>query len=137
LKYGTAFGHLMGTLTRGIQGVILFSTLFGVAFLYEVYPILPSFVFDALAFGWVLFVIDSVLTFVMPRVSYYLGLVLAAVAFLATVSQPEHYALVASGDIAATATIFVGSAAEILLILLVLVYHFTAKTKDPWAWPKN
>jgi hypothetical protein len=123
----------MSRVERWIQGLILFATVFGVAFLYEVYPVLPSFVFDTVAFGWVLFVVDSVLTFVRPRVSYYLGLVLAAAAFLATVSQPEHYALITGGDVTATLTIIIGSAAELLIIALVLVYHFSGRKKDPWS----
>ncbi|HKT22239.1 MAG TPA: hypothetical protein VJR06_06520 [Nitrososphaerales archaeon] len=125
----------MSGLTRAIQGMILFCTLFGVAFLYEVYPVLPSFVFDAVAFGWVLFVVDSALTFVRPNASYYLGLVLAVVAFGATVSQPEHYALIASGDVAATVTIIVGSAAEVILAVLVILFVLSGRKGDPWAWP--
>jgi hypothetical protein len=122
-------------LARAIQGVILFATVFGIAFLYEVYPVLPSFVFYTVATGWVLFVIDSVLTFVRPKASYYLGLVLAVLAFGATVSQPAHYSLVASGNIPATLTIFVGSGAELLLIFLVLAYVITGRKKESWAWP--
>ena len=123
----------MSSMTRSIQGLILFSTAFGVIFLFEVYSVLPSFVFDSVAIGWMLFVVDSILTFVRPRLSYYLGLVLALVAFLVTVSSPEHYSLVASGDLPATFTILIGSAAELLIIALVLVYHFSDRRKDPWA----
>ena len=123
----------MSILTRAIQGLILFATAFGVPFLYEVYPVLPSFVFDSVAAGWVLFIVDSALTFVRPRASYYLGLVLAVLAFAATVSQPQHFALIASGNLPATVTIVVGSAVELLLIALVLVYAFTERKKSPWA----
>lgn len=114
----------MTRLTRAIQGLILFADVFGVAFLNEVYPVLPSFVFDSLAIGWVLFVVDGALTFIRPKVSYYLGLVLALVAFISTVSQPQHYALVASGDIPATITLVIGSATELMLIGAVILYHF-------------
>jgi hypothetical protein len=124
---------VLSRLTRVIQGLILFATLFGIAFLYEVYPVLPSFVFDAVALGWVLFVVDSVLTFIRPRVSYYLGAVLSVLAFGATVSQPQHYALIASGDIPATVTIVVGSAVELLIIALVLILVFEGRKRDPWA----
>jgi hypothetical protein len=112
----------LSRLPRAIQGVILFSTLLGVPFLYEVYPLLPSPVFDTVAVGWVLFVVDSALTFVRPEASYYLGLVLALLALGATVSQPAHYQLVASGDVGPALTILVGSASEVALIVLVLAY---------------
>jgi hypothetical protein len=125
----------MGALTRAIQGLILFSTLLGVFFLWQVYPLLPTDVFVFVATGWVLFVVDSVLTFLRPRVSYYLGLVLAVLALGATLSQPEHYALVEGGNLAATATIVLGSIAQALLITLVVLYLVLERRKDPWAWP--
>jgi hypothetical protein len=125
----------MSSLTRAIQGVILFCTLFGIAFLYEVHTVLPTFVFDLVTFGWAMFVVDSALTFVRPRVSYFFGLVLAVLALLATLSQPAHYQLIASGDIPATATIVVGSISEVTLIVLVAYFALTQRGKDPWAWP--
>ena len=126
----------MTVLTRVIQFLILFSTVFGAFFLYEVQPpVLPTVVFESLSVGWVLFLIDSFLTFVRPRISYYLGVILAAVALVATVSQPEHYQLVVSGNIAATATLLLGSAAEIALILSGGYFIMAERKKDPWAWP--
>ena len=123
----------MSALTRAIQGLILFATLFGVAFLYEVHPVLRSFVFYSVAFGWVLFVVDSALTFVRPKASYYLGLVLSVVAFGITWSQPAHFQLMANGNVPATITIFVGSAVELLIIASVLFYAFSARKSAPWA----
>ncbi|MDG7030023.1 MAG: hypothetical protein JRN38_07265, partial [Nitrososphaerota archaeon] len=78
----------MSSLPRVIQGVIIFAALFGVLFLYEVRPVLPTDVFYSVALGEALFVVDGALTFIRPRASYYLGLVLAVVAFASTVSQP-------------------------------------------------
>lgn len=123
------------SLPRMIQGLIIFSTVFGVAFLWEVYPILPPVVFDGVAIGWVLFAVDSILTFIRPKISFYLGIALAVIALTATLSQPEHYALVASGNIPATVTIVVGSFAEALLIILGVAYLMKSRKSDPWAWP--
>lgn len=127
----------MSALPRAIQGVILFSTLFGIVFLFEVYPVLPTAAFELVTFGWVLFVVDSVLTFARPRVAFYLGLILAALALAATWTQPAHYQLIASGDVAATATIVVGTIDEVLLIVLVAYFAVTQRGKDPWAWPSS
>jgi len=118
-----------------IQGLIIFSTLLGVAFLWQVYPLLPSNAFDFVAFGWVLFLIDSILTFIRPLISYYLGLVLAVLALVETLSQPAHFALVTGGDLLASATIIVGSVAGVLLIVLASYYIVSERRKDPWAWP--
>lgn len=122
----------MGRLEQGIQAVILLATVFGVPFLYEVYPVLPQPIFYTVATGWVLFVVDSALTFVRPRVSYYLGLVLAIAALGATVSQPAHFALVDGGLTAAAVTILVGSGLEIALIVLVLAFIVAGRKKGQW-----
>ncbi len=115
--------------------MILFSTVWGAVFLLYARPSLPTGVFYFLSFGWVLFVVDSVLTFIRPRISYLMGLVLALIALFATLSQPEHYALVQSGDTTATVILVLGSAAEVILIVAVVWYILSARKKDPWAWP--
>jgi len=125
----------MSALARMIQGLILFSTLLGVVFLWQVYPLLPTIAFDFVAVGWVLFIVDSALTFLRPKASYYLGLVLAVLALGETLSQPEHYALVGSGNLLAAVTIVLGSLALVLLIVAVGYYLVSERRRDPWAWP--
>jgi len=125
----------MVSTARVIQGLIIFSAILGVFFLWQAQPLLPPDVFDILTFGWLLFIFDSVLTFVRPRISYYLGLVLAIIALGETLSQPEHYALVENGNVPATIILVLGSAAQALLIGSVLWYTISERRKDPWAWP--
>ena len=79
--------------------------------------------------------IDSALTFLRPKASYYLGLALGVLALVATLSQPEHYFLVASGNLLPAATIILGSLAQVLLIILASYYLVSQRKKDPWAWP--
>jgi hypothetical protein len=121
--------------TRAIQGLILFSTVLGVFFLWQVYPLLPAIAFDFVAVGWALFLVDSILTFVRPRASYYLGLTLGILALGETLSQQAHYALITSGNLTATATLVLGSASQAILIILVVYYVIARRRKDPWAWP--
>ena len=125
----------MVSAARAIQGLIIFSTALGVFFLWQAYPLLPGDVFDILAFGWLLFLVDSLLTLVRPRASYYLGLVLAVVALSETLTQPEHYALVENGNVPATVILVVGSIAQALLIGSVVWFVVSKQRKDPWAWP--
>ena len=125
----------MVSTARVIQGLIIFSAVLGVFFLWQAQPLLPADVFDILTFGWLLFVFDSVLTFVRPKISYYVGLVLAIIALGETLSQPEHYALVENGNVPATIILVLGSAAQALLIGSVLWYTISERRKDPWAWP--
>ncbi len=125
----------MSALPRAIQGLILFSTLLGVFFLWVAFPLLPDAVRYILAFGWGLFVVDSILTFVRPRVSYFMGFILAVVALAETLTQPEHYQLVANGNVPATVILVLGSVFQALLIGLSGSYLAVRRTEDPWAWP--
>ena len=125
----------MASIGRAIQGLILFSTGLGVLFLWQVYPILPPLAFDFVAFGWVLFAVDSALTFVRPRVSYYLAFALAVLALAESLSQRAHYSLLQSGDVLASATLLLGSAAQVLLLVLVPYQFVTERRKGEWAWP--
>ncbi len=125
----------MSALPRAIQGLILFSTALGVLFLWQAHSLVPPDVFYVLLFGWGVFVVDSVLTFVRPKLSYYLGAVLAAVALAETLSQPEHYALVENGNVLATVTLVLGSVTQGLLIILIGYFLLSTREQDPWAWP--
>jgi len=108
---------------KAIQATVLFSTVLGVAFLWQVYGLVPPFVFDFVAAGWVLFVADSALTFLRPAASYVLAFVLALLALASSLPQSAHYAFIQEGAIAPAATFIVGTAAQILLVILV-PYHF-------------
>ncbi|MDA4126145.1 MAG: hypothetical protein OK452_02930 [Thaumarchaeota archaeon] len=125
----------MNGVTRTIQGLILFSTVLGVFFLWQVYLLLPAVAFYFVAVGWGLFLVDSILTFVRPRAAYYLGLTLGILALGETLSQQAHYALIMSGNLTATATLVLGSTAQAMLISLVIYYVVARRRKDPWAWP--
>jgi hypothetical protein len=128
----------MSSLTRAIQGFIIFSTVLGVFFLWQAYPLLVPVVpdvFYALTFGWVLFVVDSILTFIRPKLSYYLGIVLAVIALTETLAQPEHYSLLQGGNLPAAITLVLGSASQVALIVLIGYYLLRFRKEDPWAWP--
>ncbi len=103
--------------------MVLFSVLLGVAFLWQVSGLLPTAVFDFVAAGWVLFVLDAILTFVRPRASYYLAFVLAILALTSSLPQSAHYAFIQERVLLPAATFVVGSAAQVLLVILV-PYHF-------------
>jgi hypothetical protein len=106
-----------------IQGLIIFSVVLGILFLAQVYTLVPSFVFEFVTVGWVLFVVDMVLSFVRPRISYLLAFVLAVLALAASLPQAAHYAFIQYGDLLPAATFILGSVAQVFLLVLV-PYHF-------------
>jgi len=112
----------MTRITAAIQLLILASTVLGMALLYEISPLVPTFVFDFVAFGWALFVVDSILTFVRPVTAYYLGLVLAILGLGASLPQSTHWSFIQNGLLVPSAIFVTGSVMEVLIVVLVTVY---------------
>ena len=107
---------------RVIQVLVILSVLLGVALLVQVYGVVPSWLFLSVSIGWGLFVVDTVLTFVRPRISYYLAFALAVLAFASSVPQTAHYAFIQQGLLLPSATFVLGSTIQVLLIVIV-PYH--------------
>ena len=112
-----------------IQALVLLSVLLGALFLAQAYSQVPSFVFEFVAVGWVLFIIDAALTFVRPRASYAFALVLALLALASSLPQSTHWAFVANGDVLPAATFLAGSAVQVILAVLVVYYFVRARMK--------
>ncbi|MDV3277382.1 MAG: hypothetical protein LYZ69_02805 [Nitrososphaerales archaeon] len=108
---------------RIVQYLVIFSTVLGVVFLAQVYGVLPANVFDFVAIGWVLFVIDSILTFTNPKVSYYMAFVLAILALFSSLPESAHYTFIENGVLLPSATFILGTLAQVLLLIFV-PYHF-------------
>lgn len=107
---------------RLIQVDVVFSAVLGVIFLVQVYGVLPSQFFDFVFVGWVLFVLDSVLTFTNPRVSYAMAFALALLALVSSLPQSAHYAFIENGVLLPAATFVLGTLAQVLLLILVPYY---------------
>lgn len=114
---------------RAIQLLVLFSVLLGIVFLWQVSSLLPSMAFEFVATGWVLFVVDGALTFVRPRTAYYLAWILALLALGTSLPQSAHFAFIQEGALLPSLTFIAGSAAQLLLIVLV-PYHFLRERRS-------
>ncbi len=126
----------MPSLGKTIQTLIFFSVALGVVFLAQVYDILPRDVFAFIAVGWVLFVADAGLSLIRPRASYYLAFVLAVLALASSLPQTAHYAFIESGELLPSATFILGSAAQVLLVVLV-PYYFVASRRSKSTVPST
>jgi hypothetical protein len=83
----------------------------------------PPSIFDFVAIGWALFLVDSVLTFLRPEVSYEMAFVLALLALFSSLPQSAHYAFIEEGAVLPATTFIAGNVAQVLLLVLV-PYHF-------------
>jgi hypothetical protein len=115
---------------KAIQVSVLLSVVLGVLFLVQAYGVVPSFVFEFVAVGWVLFVVDAVLTFRYPRPAYALALFLAVIALVSSLPQSSHWAFIANGDVLPASTFLAGSAVQVVLVVLVLYYFLVAGRKQ-------
>ena len=112
-----------------VQALVLFSTALGILFLWQAGGLLPAPVFYAISAGWALFLVDSILTFVRPRVSHYLAIVLAALALAVSLPQSAHYAFIQEGAVL-PATIFIAGSAAQVLLLIFAPYHILATRRS-------
>jgi hypothetical protein len=113
---------------KAIQAMVLFSTLLGMLFLVQANGLLPALVFDFVATGWILFVVDSVLTFAAPRPAYALAFVLAILALASSLPQSAHWAFIINGDLLPAATFVLGVVAQFSLLVLV-PFHFMTERR--------
>lgn len=113
---------------KAIQASVFLSVILGVLFLAQAYSLVPSFVFEFVAVGWVLFVVDAVLTFLSPKPAYALALALAVLALASSLPQSSHWAFIANGDVLPAFTFLAGSAVQVALVVLVL-YYFIPRRK--------
>ncbi len=123
------------TLGRWIQCLILASVALGAGFLLEVQPLLPPAVFDFITAGWALFVVDGLLTFLRPRVSYYFGSALAALALASSLPQSTHWQFIAQGEVLPSLVFVGGSSMQVAIIALVAYYVIRLLRHDQWSWP--
>ena len=120
---------------RAIQALIVASSVLGIALLYEINSVVPPDVFDFVALGWALFVVDSALTFVRPVISYYFGLVLAVLALSASLPQSAHWSFIENGLLVPSAIFVTGSAFQVLIIVLVIYHSIKMRRSSELSWP--
>ena len=120
----------MPSLAQALRATIYFSVALGAVFLWEARPLLPSDVFYFVATGWALFVADAVLTLYRPDAAYALAAVLALLALVSALPQSAHYAFIEERDLLPAATFILGSASQVLILIIAPTY-FARRRRAP------
>ena len=110
------------SLERVIDSLVYLSVALGAALLIQVYGLLPAGVFFSILGGWLAYLIAAVLVWRRYTRVYPAILVLAVLTLLVSLPQPAHYALVTSAEILAASTFIIGSAFQLCLIVLILLF---------------
>ncbi|HYB76532.1 MAG TPA: hypothetical protein VEC08_06210, partial [Nitrososphaerales archaeon] len=108
----------MTRIAKTIQGLIVASTLLGIALLFEIYAVVPLEVFEIVSIGWVCFVIDCFLTFIRPNASFCIGLILSILGLSASLPQSTHWEFIQEGQLVPSAIFITGSIMQGIIVVL-------------------
>jgi hypothetical protein len=96
------------------------SVIVGGALLLQLYLLsVPSWLFDSILAGWIMYVVASIALATGRVKAYPLVLVLAIVTLSVSLPQPEHVSLAEAGLTIASVTFIVGSLLQVGVIVLV------------------
>jgi hypothetical protein len=112
----------MVSLVGLIDALVYLSVAWGIVLLYQLYSAVPSWLFFSVLIGWLAYLVIAVLVTFRRRIAYPLILVLAILTLVVSLPRPEHLAFVAAGISLASITFLVGSALQLILLVLVPAY---------------
>jgi hypothetical protein len=108
-------------LMRHVANLLVYaSVIVGAALLLQLYLLsVPSWLFDSILAGWIMYVVASIALATGRVKAYPLVLVLAIVTLSVSLPQPEHLSLAEAGLTIASVTFIVGSLLQVGVIVLV------------------
>jgi hypothetical protein len=110
------------SLRRTIDLLIYLSVALGIVLLPQLYPFVPTWLFLSVLGGWLAYVIVAILAATGRRIAYPLAFVLSILTLAVSLPQPEHQSFVMAGLSLASLTFLVGSAFQLVLLILIPVY---------------
>jgi len=121
----------MDRLRNVVNLFVYLSVALGIVLLPQLYGLVPSWLFFSVLVGWLAYLVVAVLIAKGRSAGYPLAFVLAVLTLAVSLPQPEHYSYVEAGPSLASATFLVGSAFQLVLILLIPVYLYRRKSQKP------
>jgi hypothetical protein len=101
----------------------------GVVLLLQLFGLVPMWLFFSVFAGWLTYLVVAILVARDQSFAYPVTLVLAILTLAVSLPQPEHYSFVKAGPSLAASTFVIGSALQILLLILIPIYLFRKKSK--------
>ena len=102
--------------------MIYVSVALGPLLLAEIYGQVPGFVFYSVMAGWVAYLICALAVAKGQSRAYVFVVALAILTLAVSLPQPAHYSLVTNQEFLAASTFLLGSAFQILLIILIPIF---------------
>ena len=113
----------MPTLQRLVTGLVCTSVALGVILLYQLWFMVPRWLFYSVLLGWVAYLFTAIAMIQHRHGANKAAFVLAILTLVVSVPQPEHYALMSQGLILPTITFILGSVLQFFVILLLSILY--------------
>ena len=122
-------GWFLISLRVTIDVLIYLSVILGVVLLYQLYCLVPQWLFSSVLIGWLVYLLVAVLVAAGKRIGYPLAFVLSIFTLTTSLPRPEHFAFVEAGISLASTTFLLGSGFQIALLILIPI-HFLRKKSN-------
>jgi hypothetical protein len=113
---------------RTIDLLIYLSVIMGVVLLLQLYVLVPTWLFYSVLVGWLAYIIVAFLTAMGHRIAYPAAFVLSIFTLSVSLPQPEHQSFVEAGLSPASITFLVGSALQVVLLILIPIYYLRKRS---------
>lgn len=108
---------------------IYVSTVLGFIFVIIARGIIPAWLYVSIGFGFVTYLLASILTVVKARVSFIIAFFLSLIVLASSLPQPEHYYFILYGQ-ALPAFIFIsGNFVQVLFIVTFFYWLYRTRGK--------
>ena len=118
----------MISLRRTIDLLIYLTVVVGVVLLPQLFLLVPTWLFFSVLVGWIAYLAVAVLAAAKRRIAYPLAFVLSILTLGVSLPQPAHYSYVEAGLSLASSTFIVGSALQVVLLVLIPIYLYHTRT---------
>ena len=118
----------MISLRRMIDLLIYLTVVVGVVLLPQLFLLVPTWLFFSVLVGWIAYLAVAVLAAARRRIAYPLAFVLSILTLGVSLPQPAHYSYVEAGLSLASSTFIVGSALQVVLLVLIPIYLYHTRT---------
>ena len=118
----------MISLRRMIDLLIYLTVVVGVVLLPQLFILVPTWLFFSVLVGWLAYLAVAVLAAAKRRIAYPLAFVLSILTLGVSLPQPAHYSYVEAGLSLASSTFIVGSALQVVLLVLIPIYLYHTRT---------
>ena len=118
----------MISLRRTIDLLIYLTVAVGIVLLPQLFLLVPTWLFFSVLVGWLAYLAVAVLAAAKRRIAYPLAFVLSILTLGVSLPQPAHYSYVEAGLSLASSTFIVGSALQVVLLVLIPIYLYHTRT---------